>query len=377
MPTANKRTEIEIIYSLDYIYTNLKKKSPTNFTFVQALKHLIHIYIITLILACSSCSSNKREIKLKDDKWQNFKTIRLDQVLLNAKNIDEIHQQFIKHPQLYQNFYAYMIRAGKKEDVLVSRLPEKVKSNLESFINDTTIKSFLTEIQKEFPDFDNYKIEIAKGLNRCENIFNYRYPKMEIGTFFSLFNADVHEFDSIIWIGLDMYLGPENRVTKLLPNESLPQYIKDKMDKKYIVSDVLFGYLMTHHYQYLGDDLLSKAISYGKIAYLMDLILPDEHKENKFRYSKKELDWCQKNEKYIWQYIVDNELLYEKNSKKISYFFNPGPFTKNFGQDSPSNIGIWLGSRIIEDFAKSSELNIQEILKEKNIQKLLNSYDPK
>ena len=377
MPTANKRTEIEIIYSLDYIYTNLKKKSPTNFTFVQALKHLRHIYIITLLLACSSCSFNKREIKLKDDKWQNFKTIRLDQVLLNAKNIDEIHQQFIKYPQLYQNFYAYMIRAGKKKDVLVSRLPEKVKSNLESFINDTTIKSFLTEIQKEFPDFDNYKIEIAKGLNRCENIFNHRYPKMEIGTFFSLFNADVHEFDSIIWIGLDMYLGPENRVTKLLPNESLPQYIKDKMDKKYIVSDVLFGYLMTHHYQYLGDDLLSKAISYGKIAYLMDLILPDEQKENKFRYTKKELDWCQKNEKYIWQYIVDNELLYEKNSKKISYFFNPGPFTKNFGQDSPSNIGIWLGSRIIEDFAKSSELNIQEILKEKNIQKLLNSYDPK
>ena len=46
----------------------------------------------------------------------------------------------------------------------------------------------------------------------------------------------------------------------------------------------------------------------------MDLILPDEHKENKFRYSKKELDWCKKNEKYIWQYIVDNEL-YEKNSK--------------------------------------------------------------
>jgi hypothetical protein len=328
-------------------------------------------------LACTSCTSNKREIKLNNDQWQNFKTIRLDQVLLNTKNIDEIHQQFIKYPQLYQNFYANMIRAGKKEDVLVNRLPEAVKSNLESFVNDSTIKSFLVEIQNEFPDFESYKIEIAKGLNRCENLFKYRYPKKEIGTFFSLFNADVHEFDSIIWIGLDMYLGPENRVTKLLPNESLPQYIKDKMDKKYIVSDVLFGHLMTYHYQYLGDDLLSKAISYGKIAYLMDLILPDEQKENKFRYTKKELDWCQKNEKYIWQYIVDQELLYEKNTKKISYFFNPGPFTKNFGQDSPSNIGIWLGSRIIEDFTKNSELNIQEILKETNIQKILNSYDPK
>ncbi|MEJ6754886.1 MAG: gliding motility lipoprotein GldB, partial [Flavobacteriales bacterium] len=71
------------------------------------------------------------------------------------------------------------------------------------------------------------------------------------------------------------------------------------------------------------------------------------------------------------------ELLYEKDAKKISYFFNPGPFTKNFGKDSPSNIGIWLGSRIIEDYAKNSDLSIQEILKEKNIQKLLSSYDPK
>ena len=118
-----------------------------------------------------------------------------------------------------------MIRAGKKEDVLVNRLPEAVKSNLESFVNDSTIKSFLEEIQKEFPDFENYKIEIAKGLNRCENIFKYRYPKTEIGTFFSLFNADVHEFDSIIWIGLDMYLGAQNKLTNLLPNESLPQYL--------------------------------------------------------------------------------------------------------------------------------------------------------
>tara|TARA_Y100000768_G_scaffold373316_1_gene341811 strand:- start:84 stop:896 length:813 start_codon:yes stop_codon:yes gene_type:complete len=270
-----------------------------------------------------------------------------------------------------------MIRAGKKEDVLVSKLPSTVKLNLKNFVNDSIIRSFLFEIHKVFPDFKNFRIEIAKGLNRCENIFKYQYPKEKIGTFFSLFNADVHEFDSIIWIGLDMYLGTDNKVTKLLPNESLPQYIKEKMDKKYIVSDVLFGHLMTHHYQYLGDDLLSKAISYGKIAYLMGLVLPDEQIENKFRYSKKELDWCQKNEKYIWQYIIDNELLYEKNPKKINYFFSPGPFTKNFGQDSPSNIGIWLGSRIIEDFANNSKLNIQEILKEKNIQKLLSSYDPK
>ena len=33
------------------------------------MKHLRHIYIITLLLACTSCNSNKREIKLNNDQW--------------------------------------------------------------------------------------------------------------------------------------------------------------------------------------------------------------------------------------------------------------------------------------------------------------------
>ena len=40
-----------------------------------------------------------------------------------------------------------------------------------------------------------------------------------------------------------MYLGPEIKLLNFYLTESLPQYIKDKMDKKYIVSDVLFGHL--------------------------------------------------------------------------------------------------------------------------------------
>ena len=118
-------------------------------------------------------------------------------------------------------------------------------------------------------------------------------------------------------------------------------------------------------------------LSYGKICYLMDLVLPDEEAENKFRYNKKELKWCEENEKYIWQYIIDHELLYEKDYNKFNYFFNPGPYTKNFGVESPAHIGIWLGYKIIEDYVSSTNLNINEILQEKNIQKLLSTYEPR
>ncbi len=336
-------------------------------------KTIKYCRIITLFVVLSSCQTNNKEIKI-NGSLENFEVVRLDQVL--SKNIDEIHKVYLKYPELYINFFTNMIRAGKKEEILKSKLSKETTNKLQLFINDSIISNILKEIDLEFPDFEYYNKEISKGLNRYESLFGISYPKKEIGTFFSLFNADVHEFDSIIWIGLDMYLGPKNKITNLIPTESLPQYVKNKMDKKYIVSDVMFGYLMTHNPQYMGDDFLSKLLSYGKTAYLMNLLLPDEDPENKFRYNKSELKWCEENEKYIWQYIIDQEILYEKDFNKISYFFNPGPYTKNFGKDSPANIGIWLGYRIIQDYAKKTNLDIIEILNEKNSQKILSTYEP-
>ena len=336
-------------------------------------KTIKYCRIITLFVVLSSCQTNNKEIKI-NGSLENFEVVRLDQVL--SKNIDEIHKVYLKYPELYINFFTNMIRAGKKEEILKSKLSKETTNKLQLFINDSIISNILKEIDLEFPDFEYYNKEISKGLNRYESLFGISYPKKEIGTFFSLFNADVHEFDSIIWIGLDMYLGPKNKITNLIPTESLPQYVKNKMDKKYIVSDVMFGYLMTHNPQYMGDDFLSKLLSYGKTAYLMNLLLPDEDPENKFRYNKSELKWCEENEKYIWQYIIDQEILYEKDFNKISYFFNPGPYTKNFGKDSPAYIGIWLGYRIIQDYARKTHLDIIEILNEKNSQKILSTYEP-
>lgn len=338
-------------------------------------KYIKYFGLLSILFIINSCHSNL-DNDLNDDGWKSYELIRLDQTLYNSE-VNRIHQEFSRYPELYQNFFSKMIRAGSKEEISNTVISRSTSIKLEQFKNDSIIQEILQEIQLNFSDFEYYKAQISKGLQRYESLFGKTYKSKKIGTFFSLFNADVHEFDSIIWIGLDMYLGPENSIIKKLPSEPLPNYIKEKMDEKYLISDVLFGFLMTHRPQYLGDDLLSKMLSYGKICYLMDLLLPDEDSENKFRYNKNELKWCEENEKYIWQYIIDHELLYEKDFKKISNFFNPGPYTKNFGEESPANIGIWLGYRIVEDYVNSNNFNVKEILQEKNIQKLLSTYEPR
>ena len=78
----------------------------------------------------------------------------------------------------------------------------------------------------------------------------------------------------------------------------------------------------------------------------------------------------------IWHFIIDNKLLYSKDASKTDVFFNDGPYTKSLGQDSPSGVGIWLGYQIIADYARKTNQTAIEILKEKNTQKLLSTYEP-
>ena len=335
------------------------------------------IYIISFILFLSfvQCSNDPNIINFDKDNFKSIKATRIDQIIYKSKTGKELHQKLTNYPVLYSNFYSRMLKIGHKDELIDSSKTNIVANNLTMFIEDSIMKIIFKSIDSTFKDISYYENEISKGFARYNTLFE-KDTKINIGTFYSNFNATVLESDQTIWIGLDMYLGKNNPIIRLLPPTTLPQYYRDKMEKKYIVSDVFFGYLMSSIYKHLGDEFLARMLAYGKVAYIIDLILPNEEEENKFRYSKNELEWCKKNERYIWQYIIDNKLLYEKDPSKINEFFSDGPYTKNFGKDSPSSIGIWLGYQMISDHAKKTNKSTLEIISEDNIQTLLKTYEP-
>ena len=70
-----------------------------------------------------------------------------------------------------------------------------------------------------------------------------------------------------------MYLGAENEIVKSIPTASLPQFIKDKMDSKFLVADGIKYWLFNRFFEEDNHDFLAEIISSGKIMYLMDAIL--------------------------------------------------------------------------------------------------------
>ena len=83
-------------------------------------------------------------------------------------------------------------------------------------------------MEEEFPDLTLQEEKISVGMSNYNSLFKRGIKEAKIGTFYSNFNATVIENDHVIWIGLDMYLGGENEIIKMLPPNTFLNIISKK-----------------------------------------------------------------------------------------------------------------------------------------------------
>ena len=135
-----------------------------------------------LLITLYSCNSKTKKIDLSDDGWKSYELIRLDQTLYNSE-VNQIHQEFSRYPELYQNFFSKMIRAGSKEEISDTVISRLTSIKLKQFKNDSIIQQILKEIQLNFSDFEYYKTQISKGLQKYESLFGKTYRSKKLVLF--------------------------------------------------------------------------------------------------------------------------------------------------------------------------------------------------
>ena len=336
------------------------------------LKNIFFFIISFSITTCvmNSCSYEEDRLKVNVEHIKvDLNIDRMEKDLFeNHKNPINKHQYLIKkYDKLYQYFFAYIIGAG---DPFSNNSFER----LNEFTQDSTMNLFYLEMKKGFNDFSIYSKELTDAFKH----YKYYFPDStipKVTTFYSNFEQKVLDIDDRLAIGIEMFLGKNNSLIQQLPN-TYPQYVKDKMEKKYLTANVMYGFLMNRFYESMGNDFISNILTYGKVLYLLKAMTPESPEHIIMTYSKNELDWCKKNENNIWEHIVDQEILYSKNTKIINDFITEGPTTKGLPKDSPSRVGIWLGYQMIKDHVQKNDLDISNLLKEKNINTILKSYNP-
>lgn len=329
-------------------------------------KIVLFLVTVTLLVQCNSDPLN---VNVKKNKV-NLKVSRMEQDLLDQPTveIDKLnHQLFSSYGGLYEVFVSKMIVKGSVHDPTIG-------VRLDQFRNDSIINAIYGDIQSEFGSFQEYE----KDFEAAFSYYNYYFPDSSlpsIVTFYSNFNAKIFPANNVLAIGLDMYLGLDNQYVKQIPQDVLPQFIKEDMNKKYLVSDGMKYWLLNRFYdENVGDDFSSKIIELGKIMYLLDAMLPNVSDDIKINFSETELQWVIANEENIWKTLVDEKVLYTKNPMIINQYIVDGPFTKGLPDVSPSKVGIWVGWQIVRDYVKENDVDVLSLLQEKNSLKILRSY---
>jgi hypothetical protein len=127
------------------------------------------------------------------------------------------------------------------------------------------------------------------------------------------------------------------------------------------------------------DNVLSNMIYHGKMAYFAKWMLPEHPDSLIMGFTANQILFCSNNEDTMWEYLVENQLLFESDRMSIQKYTGNGPFTTDFTQESPARAAVWIGWRIVEAYArKNPELSLADIMYEDNYQKILtlSQYNP-
>ncbi|GMN10551.1 gliding motility lipoprotein GldB [Croceitalea sp. MTPC9] len=297
--------------------------------------------ILMCICLFLSCKEEDKTAEAIDKIQVDLDIIRFDRLFAEA-SANDIPELKADYPYLFPEQYA--------DSIWIAKLTDTLQVELED------------EVDKVFKDFDNESEQIESLFKHIKYYFPvFKEPKVITVISEVNYNDRTILADSLLFLGLDNYLGREHHFYAGLPN-----YVAKGLDKAYLGSNIASTFAKKVNRYPRNRSFLSRMVYYGKELYLIDKLLPSNEDYQIIGYTQEEMDWANANEEQIWRYFIEQELLYSTDVKLDQRFLDPAPFSK-FGleldSESPGRLGRYVGWQIVQAFAeKNPKITLQQIL---------------
>lgn len=306
--------------------------------------------LFSLLLAIFLFSCKEGTIPDVSNIKIELKTVRFEKELFSIDSnqlLQKVPSLFSKYPE-FSNDFIYKI-LGTDQEITA----ESVIQITAVFAN--TFRPIFDSCNKKFDDFSPYENEIREELQFVHYYFpTYKIPT-KIYTFIGPLDADARGnilATDAIYVGLQFYLG-KNSLFYKDPGfqEMFPQYFINRFEPEYIAVNTGSNIILDMFPEKNQDgNLSSQMIENGKRLYLLSKFLPHK-KENLFLgYSEKQLKDCYSQERVIWDFFIQNDLLQSLDKMAIRKYTGEGPKTQELGEGAPGNIGSFVGWQIVKKF---------------------------
>ena len=338
--------------------------------------------ICILLIICIGLTGCKK----KSNSVEVAKPKLTEEQVKTAKNIDI---NILRYEQDLFNMDTKDMAAEFK--ALYGKYPENIIANgawnntamlqsVKGFISDPVIKEIYKDTEAKYADLSDFKNQITPALT----LYLTHFPNEKVPDFCTLVSGidfqmpSVFGYENTIFICLDMYMGKDY---KQYAQAGMPKYIAARCDKKYMATDCFSKALV---YKHLPDKtlvtLLDNMVFAGKKMLFTQTMFPNVPAQDILGYSKEQYNWAISHESSIWHYLIEKNLVYDKSDDVARRMVDEAPFTRDFGNNSPGRLGVFIGFQITQSYMKTHPgTTLKDIMNMTDSQKILkeSGYKPK
>jgi hypothetical protein len=251
-------------------------------------------------------------------------------------------------------------------------------SRVSGFINYKTTRKLYDTTQIAFKNLNDVETELSMLLR----YYKYYFPKRTLPKFYSCVSEySVGAFtvgDSIVGIGLDMFLGAKYPIYAF-PPMNFPEYVTRTLDKNHLPVYVANALIDEIAPPAAGSRMLDVMLQNGKKIYVLASLLPATADSTLHCYTTKQMDWCHDNEAEMWSFFLDQKMLYSNDQKTFRRFTEAAPTSNGMPEQAPGRTANYIGYKIIEQYmAAHPNMPLQALLDERNAEKIFkeSKYKP-
>lgn len=311
---------------------------------------LIAAYCVFMMASCSNGRTRFYDASVSDDPTEiSIEPFFKDLFLMDSTQLVNKYGEFVP-------LYAYRV------------INVRSISDIELFKADTGIIELQSDVDSVYASYS----DVEQKLNLAFKYFHHYFPDKEVPRILfhvSGFNQSIVTADGFLSASIDQYLGSDYKPY----NAVAYNYEVPFMTREQLPVDMMYGWVTATFPECLtGDRMLDQMIFQGKLIYLIRVFFPDEPEYRVLSYTEEQLRWCDRYEKEIWGYILENKEVFSTDWRVYTKYMSPAPFTSGLSQDSPGRIGVYLGYRIVESYMNhNADVTLPQLMQPTESQKFL------
>jgi hypothetical protein len=332
------------------------------------MKHSFFVLLLGCLIITGCNGDKKHSQSLQTD----IRNDRFEVDLFTADPSD-LERNISYWNQKYGEFFSHFCQVTGIGDTSVAGFGER----LQAFATDKNNYRLYKKTIEVFPDLSALTLNLNKAFSNYLHYFPHKKVP-HICTFISALSRSAITDDSLLAIGLDRYLGS---MEPLYRAAGIYNYIAADMYPERIPSDCMSFWAETEFpFNDSVNNLISNMIYQGRILYFTRTILEYYPDTLNLGFSSDEIEYLKKNESSMWTFLIEHKLLFNTDRFTINKFILEGPFTTDFGRNSPARAAVWIGYRITEAYVnRKKDGGLSSLMNETDYLRILNEsgYNPR